>query len=64
MSVAGQKVDKLQLDDLVLMTKDEMLRHETMVLKEGKPPESVYGADVVALAEKRWKEERAYRPQR
>ena len=64
MSIVGQKVDQLGLDDLVLMTKDEMLRHERLVLREGKAPEEVYGGEVVALAEKRWREERACRGQR
>ena len=38
-STPGQKLAKLQLDQLVCMTKDEMLRHEKEVLKEGKSPE-------------------------
>ncbi|EMC98633.1 hypothetical protein BAUCODRAFT_136900 [Baudoinia panamericana UAMH 10762] len=60
----GQKADVLQLDDLVCMTKDEMLRHEREVLKEGKPPEQLYDKEVCELVERRWKEERAYRAQR
>ena len=42
----GQKADKLALGDLVCMTKDEMLRHEKEVLKEGKTPEEVYDKEV------------------
>ncbi|EGP88741.1 uncharacterized protein MYCGRDRAFT_69654 [Zymoseptoria tritici IPO323] len=64
LSTPGQKADTLRLDELVCMTKDEMLKHEKIVLKEGRTPEEVYGKEVVELVEKRMKEERAYRSQR
>jgi hypothetical protein len=63
-STPGQKADTLKLDELVCMTKDEMLKHEKVVLREGRAPEEVYGQDVVELVEKRAREERAYRSQR
>lgn len=62
--IAGQKVDKVDFGDVVCMTKDEMLRHELLVLKEGRPVEEVYDTGVLELVEKRRREERAFRPQR
>lgn len=63
-SVKGQRADKLELDQLVCMTKDEMLAHEQQVLKEGKDPDVLHGEDVARLVERRAEEERAYRRQR
>ncbi len=60
----GQKADKLELDQLVCMTKDEMLRHEQLVLKEGKAPEEVYDTKVAQLVMSRMEEERQFRGQR
>ncbi|KAM0716292.1 hypothetical protein Q7P37_007737 [Cladosporium fusiforme] len=60
----GQKAVRLEFDELVCMTKDEMLQHEKTVLKGDLSPEEAYGADVTALVEKRWEEERGYRSQR
>lgn len=60
-STTGQKADKLELSDLVCMTKDEMLKHERLVLKEGKAPEEVYDAQVIELVERRQAEERRFR---
>lgn len=60
----GQKADKLALDQLVCMTKDEMLKHEKEVLKDGKNLEEMYNTDVIELVERRMKEERAFRTQR
>ena len=60
----GQKADRLALDELVCMTKDEMLRHEREVLKEGKAPEDVYDKEVVELVERSRAEERGFRAQR
>ncbi|KAF2162803.1 hypothetical protein M409DRAFT_57866 [Zasmidium cellare ATCC 36951] len=60
----GQKADKLQFDDLVCMTKDEMLQHEQMILKEGRQPEDVYGREILTLVAKRQEEERNFRSQR
>ncbi|KAK3676139.1 hypothetical protein LTR78_003889 [Recurvomyces mirabilis] len=60
----GQKADRLQLDDLVCMTKDEMLRHEKEVLREGRKPEDLYEKSVCDAVERRRAEERAFRAQR
>ncbi|KAK5174534.1 uncharacterized protein LTR77_001614 [Saxophila tyrrhenica] len=57
----GQKADELRLDSLVCMTKDEMVRHEKEVLKEGKAPEEVYDKSVVERVERRLMEETAFR---
>ncbi|KAL9002182.1 MAG: hypothetical protein Q9188_004878 [Gyalolechia gomerana] len=56
----GQKHTKLQLEELVCMTKDEAAMHEKEVLKGGKPPEVIYDVDVVQLVERRHQEERQY----
>ena len=63
-STAGQKADKLQLSQLVCMTKDEMSRHEEVVLKGSESPESVYTAEIVKRVEASMEQERAYRRQR
>lgn len=63
-SVPNQKSDKLDFDQLVCMTKDEMVQHEKLVLKEGKTPEELYDREVIELAERRLAEERAYRQHR
>lgn len=60
----GQKAVRLELDELVCMTKDEMLQHEKLVLKGDVSPEQAYGAEVVALVERKREEERGYRSQR
>jgi hypothetical protein len=60
----GQKADKLELSGLVCMTKDEMLKHEQVVLKDGKALEDVYDQSTVALVEMRVKMEREFRTQR
>ncbi|KAL9040066.1 MAG: hypothetical protein Q9180_002147 [Flavoplaca navasiana] len=57
----GQKHSKLQLEDLVCMTKEEAATHEKEVLKAGKPPEVMYDVDVVQLVERRRQEELHYR---
>lgn len=53
----GQKHSKLQLGELVCMTKDEAAAHEKEVLKGGKLPEVIYDVEVVQLMEKRRQEE-------
>lgn len=63
-STTGQKADKLELDALVCLTKDEVAKHEKLVLKEGRSPEEIYDKDVIALVERRMREERVYRTQR
>lgn len=60
----GQKADKLQLDQLVCMTKDEMHRHEQVVLKGGEAPETIYDKDVVDLVRRRMREEQTFSVQR
>jgi tRNA threonylcarbamoyladenosine dehydratase len=60
----GQKADVLHLDQLVCMTKDEMLKHEQMVLKEGKDLTEVYDEAVIQLVNKRMQEEKSFRRQR
>jgi tRNA A37 threonylcarbamoyladenosine dehydratase len=56
----GQKMIKLPLTDLVLMTKEEAQKHEKLVLKGDSTPEEVYEPDVLAMVKKRHDEERAY----
>lgn len=60
-STPGQKADRLATGELVCMTKDEMLKHEKLVLKEGRPVQEVYSNEVVALVAKRLEEERNLR---
>ena len=60
----GRKADKLDLSDLVCMTKDEMLKHEQEVLKEGKAPEEIYDQSVVDLVKRRTDEEKHFSKQR
>ena len=64
MRTPGQKADKLELNQLVCMTKDEMHNHEQIVLRDGKPPEEVYNKRVVELVERRIRQEQAFRAQR
>lgn len=63
-STPGQRADRLQLDELVCITKDEMQKHEEIVLKGGRAPEEVYDGEVIELVERRRKEERHFRKQR
>lgn len=56
----GQKSSRLQLNDLVCVTKEEATRHEKEILKGGQAPDKVYNSDVVELVEKRRREERYY----
>ena len=60
----GQRADRLNLDELICLTKDEMHRHEKEVLKEGKSPVELYDKKVVELIERRLREEHEYRSQR
>ncbi|KAH6625690.1 hypothetical protein C7974DRAFT_205620 [Boeremia exigua] len=59
-STPGQKSSRLQMRDLVCMTKEEITKHEKEVLKGDKSVEEVYGADVVAKVEARLEEEERY----
>ncbi|KAL8671635.1 MAG: hypothetical protein Q9168_003862 [Polycauliona sp. 1 TL-2023] len=52
----GQKHAKLQLEDLVCMTKEEAAVHEKEVLKGGKPPEVMYDVVIVQHVESRRQE--------
>ncbi|KAJ4602397.1 hypothetical protein HRR84_002154 [Exophiala dermatitidis] len=56
----GQKMIKLQLTDLVMMTKEEAQRHEKLVLRGDATPEDIYDSDVLLLVKKRHDEERSY----
>ncbi|KAI1818613.1 ubiquitin-protein ligase molybdopterin-converting factor [Poronia punctata] len=51
-----QKSSSLRLTDLVLMTKEEGIRHDKEILRGGKQPEDVYDADIVAKVEAALKE--------
>jgi tRNA A37 threonylcarbamoyladenosine dehydratase len=63
-SVPGQKSVRLDMDELVCVTRDEMLKHEKMVLKGDARPEDLYGEEVLALVERRREEESGFRGQR
>lgn len=56
----GQKSSLLKLTDLVCLTKEEAVRHEKEVLKDGKAPEDVYEPEVVRLVEARLVEEAVF----
>ncbi|OAP64993.1 hypothetical protein AYL99_00965 [Fonsecaea erecta] len=56
----GQKVIKLPLTDLVLVTKEEAQKHEKLVLKGDMEPEVLYDHSVLAEVKRRLDEERAY----
>ena len=57
----GQKSVRLDLSELVCMTKEEAARHEREVLKEGKKPQELYSRDVLQLVERRRREEQYYK---
>lgn len=48
------------MQNVVLMTREEMKKHETRVLKGGENVEDVYPASVLELVERRFAEERSY----
>lgn len=56
----GQKSVRLRLNDLVCMTKEEVLRHEKEVLLGGRAPEDVYDTSTIALVKTRMEEEKFY----
>lgn len=56
----GQKTVELNLQELVLMTKEEAAVHEREVLRDGKTPESMYPPDVLQLVKRRRDEEKHY----
>ncbi|KAI9815620.1 MAG: hypothetical protein M1826_001988 [Phylliscum demangeonii] len=57
---AGQRSARMDLADLVCMTKEEAAVHEREVLKAGKAPQDFYDEATVRLVRKRMDEERAY----
>ncbi|KAI9659370.1 MAG: hypothetical protein M1821_001628 [Bathelium mastoideum] len=59
-SVEGQKSVKLKLDELVLMTKEEMAKHEREVLNGSKTLEEMYSKDVLDTVRLRVEEEKHY----
>jgi hypothetical protein len=56
----GQKMIKLSLTELVLMTKEEAQRHEKQILRGDAAPEDIYESGVLAQVKKRFEEEQAY----
>ena len=60
MSTPGQKCSRLQMRDLVCMTKEEIAKHEKEVLKGDKSAEELYGSETVAKVEARLEEEERY----
>jgi len=60
----GQKTVRLDLNDLICMTKEEAAAHEREVLKGGRAPESFYSGDVVETVRSRREEERWYQKYR
>lgn len=56
----GQKSVRLDLKELVCLTKEEALVHEKEVLKSGKQPKEVYGERIAAFVESRREEEKQY----
>jgi tRNA A37 threonylcarbamoyladenosine dehydratase len=59
-STPGQKNSRVQMKELVLMTKEEVARHEKEVLKGDKSLEDVYDAATIARVEKRLAEEERF----
>lgn len=60
----GAKTVKLELDELVCMTKEEAAKHEREVLRTGMRPEEMYAEETIRLVEERKAEERMYRKYR
>ncbi|KAL2003865.1 hypothetical protein VTN02DRAFT_1887 [Thermoascus thermophilus] len=56
----GQKYVKMDLKDLVCMTKEEATRHEKEVLRGGKKPEEVYDEKVIQKVQDRMREAEDY----
>ena len=59
-SIPNQKSSRVQLNELVCMTKEEAARHLELVLKTGKNPEEAYDESVIELVNRRRKEEEVY----
>lgn len=60
LSVKGQKSSTLRLRDLVCMTKEEAVVHESKVVKGDLSPEEVYDSEIVEAIEGRIREEIGY----
>ncbi|KAL9097477.1 MAG: hypothetical protein Q9165_000373 [Trypethelium subeluteriae] len=60
LSVEGQKRVRLELTELVCMTKEEMAKHEKEVLKGSKTPEDLYDKNVLDRVQRRMEEEKQY----
>jgi tRNA A37 threonylcarbamoyladenosine dehydratase len=56
----GQRNSLIQLRDLVLMTKEELVRHEKEILQGDKTPEDLYDEKVLRLVESRMRDEEQY----
>lgn len=56
----GQIFAKLDLKDLVCLTKEEAQRHEREILQRDKMPEDIYGLDILQLVAKRQQEELSF----
>jgi len=56
----GQKYVRMDLKDLVCMTKEEAIRHEREVLKGGKRVEEVYDEKVIQKVQERMREAEEY----
>jgi hypothetical protein len=59
-STPGQKCSTVKMNQLVLMTKEEAVKHEKEVLKGDKKLEELYDAEVVERVNKRMQEEERY----
>ncbi|PQE33657.1 hypothetical protein CJF32_00008638 [Rutstroemia sp. NJR-2017a WRK4] len=59
-SIEGQKVSTVRARDLVCMTKEEAVKHEKAIFKEGKTVEEVYPPGIVERVEARIREEIEY----
>ncbi|KAF1927394.1 uncharacterized protein M421DRAFT_421800 [Didymella exigua CBS 183.55] len=59
-SVPGQRASTLRMNELVVMTKEEIAKHEKEVLKGGRSAEDVWGEGVVRRVEARLAEEQRY----
>ena len=64
MDTEGQKMVQLSLNDLVCMTKEEVVLHEKEVLRGGKTPEHIYSDEVMRLVDRRREEESHYQQYR
>ena len=56
----GQKTSNLRLSDLVLMTKEELQKHEKEVLKGSRSVEDMYDQDILTHVAKRQQEEKSF----